>query len=89
MPAAVAEIERPRVLRTLNVEIDADRDDVYLPSPGEIAAACAAIQSEWSETERARRARGMAGQPRGAKVLDKQFVRLLLDRRSVAEDWAA
>lgn len=90
MPAiAMRSVQRVTTAPTDVDGFEPDRDDVYLPSPREIAMACAEIQAGWSETERARRARGMAGQPRGQKLVERQTVRLLLDRRRVAEDWAA
>jgi hypothetical protein len=61
---------------------ECERDDIYLPSPEEIREACQAIQSEWTESERARRARGQAGRRRGVVVTSRRFARLLLDRSS-------
>jgi hypothetical protein len=61
---------------------EAERDDIYLPSPEEIREACQAIQSEWTDSERARRARGQAGRRRGVIVTSRRFARLLLDRSS-------
>jgi len=65
-----------------------DRDDIYIPSPDEIRAACAAIQTGWTEAERARRARGQAGRQRTVPVSMKRFARMSLDRNG-RDGWAA
>ena len=61
-------------------QVDLDRDDIYQPTPDEIREACRMIQSEWTEAERARRARGQAGRQRTAVVTTRRFARILLDR---------
>jgi hypothetical protein len=62
-------------------EFETERDDVYLPTPEEIRAACSAIQAEWTEAERGRRSRGQAGRNRRVLVTSRRFARLLIDRR--------
>ncbi|SFI76493.1 hypothetical protein [Planctomicrobium piriforme] len=57
-----------------------ERDDVYQPTPEEIREACQAIQSEWTEAERARRARGQAGRQRAVVVTNRRFAKILLDK---------
>ena len=66
-----------------------ERDDVYLPTPEEIRAACEEIQAEWTEAERGRRSRGQAGRPRTNVVAARRFSRLLLDPRPVVDERAA
>lgn len=61
-------------------QIDLDRVDIYQPTPDEIREACRAIQAEWTEAERARRARGQAGRQRTTAVTTRRFARILLDR---------
>lgn len=63
-------------------QLDADREDIYLPTPEEIRAACLVIQAEWTESERSRRARGLAGRVRGTPLPARCYTRLLIDRRS-------
>jgi len=70
------------------VPVEHERDDVYLPSPEEILEVCAEIQSEWTDAERARRARGQAGRQRTVPVSAKRFARLALDGNN-HDGWAA
>lgn len=42
-------------------DLQTEASGVYLPSPAEIAAACAAIRAEWSEAEE--RSRRVIGNP--------------------------
>lgn len=65
-----------------------EREDVYLPDPEEIQRICAEIQSEWTEAERARRARGQAGRQRSIPVAPCRFARLMLDKNN-RDGWAA
>lgn len=58
---------------------DDDRENMYLPSPEEIRAACAEIQAGWTESERMRRSRGQAGRPRQSSVTPRRYARLLID----------
>ncbi|HWL11172.1 MAG TPA: hypothetical protein VNQ76_22375 [Planctomicrobium sp.] len=61
-------------------QIDPDRSDIYQPTPEEIREACREIQAEWTESERARRARGQAGRERTNGVTTRRFAKILLDR---------
>jgi len=61
-------------------QIDPGRADIYQPTPEEIREACLAIQAGWTESERARRARGQAGRIRQVSVTNRRFARILLDR---------
>jgi|GEM_PF-4185123 len=63
----------------LEDSIDLDRQDIYQPTPEEIRAVCREIQAEWSEAERARRARGQAGRQRTPVVSPRRFAKITLE----------
>ncbi|WP_437207164.1 hypothetical protein [Planctomicrobium sp. SH664] len=84
---AVAELDRELEVDMGRAEFE--RDDVYLPTREEILASCREIQAEWTESERARRARGQAGKVRQIPVSSRRFVRILLDRRDSPDERAA
>jgi hypothetical protein len=55
---------------------DQDREDTYLPSPEEIAAACAAFQSRWTAAERESRRVGPRADDLRRRVVDPSVERV-------------
>ncbi|WP_437193893.1 hypothetical protein [Planctomicrobium sp. SH527] len=74
--AAISQKSAPKGSNQLTNE----RTDIYLPTPEEIQEACRSIQSEWTESERARRSRGQAGRQRTVAVTTRRYAKIHIDR---------